>query len=200
MGVVLNDVGDLLPDMPQSSQTDPRSDMLWRVVNYSCHTCLDSRIALVKSEPAWCDRCTNFVFPNEVANAQLWNKLTDRISKNKFINIQVLRTARALVKATPQNPVSGRVLQVHLGATERIVKGFIELLRADWQLPIGSRREEPHGYFWISTPEDFDEWFKTYRSQALKELKTAYHLMKSNYPALAGQLPLNLRAVLEEEQ
>jgi biotin operon repressor len=193
-------LSDLLPEMPESGLDDPRSDALWQAVNYTCRHCLDSRIAFHNSAPAWCDRCTHLVFANEVANAQLCAKFTDRVAARKLVNLQVLKTARALVKATPERPVTGRVLQAHLGVSERAVKGFVELLRCDWQLPIGSSREEPHGYYWISTPEQFDRWFQTFSAQAMAELKTAYRLMKSNYPELAGQLPLHFRAALEEEQ
>jgi|GEM_PF-3572345 len=49
----------------------------------------------------------------------------------------------------------------------REVKSIVAALRTDHHMPIGARREEPAGYFWIVDAADREAAVTTYRAQIL---------------------------------
>jgi hypothetical protein len=83
------------------------------------------------------------------------------------------------------------VLRAHLGINEREFKKFAETIRSDWRLPLISRREKGGGYWYAESAAEFNNWFRTMRGQAVRELATAYGMLRANYPELAGQHTLD---------
>jgi biotin operon repressor len=161
---------------------------LWAVTYYNCALCFDSKLIISDHRLALCERCGPTDYQYEAACQRLLEVALDRQERGSLINPLIFDAARALVRTSAARPLPGPVLQKFLGASEREVKGVIEALRADWLLPIGSSRKAPAGYFWITTPAEFEAWFRPYQSQALQSLKTGYAMMKANYPELAGQI------------
>jgi hypothetical protein len=122
-----------------------------------------------------------------------------RVEKKKAVEPHVLNVARLLIHATVETPISNFTLQGYLRSTEREIKAAVRELRREWQLPIGSSRKPPTGYFWIETAAAFIEWSRVYRSQAIDELVTLYKLQRSNFPELAGQQSLHFIQQIEAE-
>jgi hypothetical protein len=157
----------------------------------ACDRCLDTGIALDKAgHPIRCDAHDDAFEFSEAAvrlSARLWLRLDQR----KPVDARTVRIARLLTHATFDCPLQGKVLRSYFDMNERDVKGIIEELRAEWVLPIGSRRMPPYGYYWITSPEEFKDWLRTMRGQAMSELSTSYRLYRACYPELAGQEALD---------
>jgi hypothetical protein len=109
------------------------------------------------------------------------------MDQGKKVAAHVFFIARLLAHATFESPLPGKALLRHFSLNARTLKGVIETLRDEWQLPIGARRRPPYGYYWINEPRQFEDWFATIRAQAISELTVAYRLFKIYYPELAGQ-------------
>ena len=125
------------------------------------------------------------------AAQRLLENVQSRIERNQEVRPQTLLTARLLIHSTVAEPVSGISLQGQLRCSERDVKAITQELRREWLLPIGSSRRPPHGYYWMHSAEDFLNWSRVYRSQAIEELVTLYKLQRANFAELAGQQPLD---------
>lgn len=107
-----------------------------------------------------------------------------------------LFVASLLLRSTSAQPVPlarvRRLAQDSLDRkiSERTVKGTIRTLRRDHKFPILARRSKPFGYWWCSSTDEMEEFVKSFKSQALDELKTISEIVKHNHPQLAGQLSL----------
>lgn len=161
---------------------------------FVCPDCYDSSWAYTDKRVYRC--CVDY---SDYAFAQILRQFTNALAMKivgprysvENLDLKAFDCARALVRATALRPVRNTTLGMFLGVNERQVKDTIKTLRDDWKLPIGSLREPPYGYYWISTPEEFLAWFEPMRSQAFSELRTAYRLMRAHYPQLAGQFTFN---------
>lgn len=158
-------------------------NLLKMLISYSCELCYDSTIKIEHGQPVFCECGAQ---AND-AIIKLTAKITERKDAGKFINQQVIETACCLVLTTPETPVSLTALMQELNTTERPIKGFIESLRKEWRLPIGSSRNHPTGYYWISTPEQMKHWLNEFLAQPKQEFQTAYRVVNANFPELAGQ-------------
>ena len=157
----------------------------------ACDKCLDTGIALDKDgHPIRCD-LHDATFEFSEAAARLSTRLWLMADKRKTVEARTLRIARLLTHATFDCPLQGKVLRSYFDMSEREVKSVVEELRAEWVLPIGSRRMPPYGYYWITSPEEFKDWLRTMRGQAMSELSTSYGLYRACYPELAGQEALD---------
>lgn len=111
--------------------------------------------------------------------------------------------AALLLNATQQQPLKLSEIRAEvergLGMTlsEREGKRVIRSLRRIHALPILASRKPPQGYWWCSNVAEMDAFIKYFRGVALDELATLAKIVRSNYPALAGQLHLEM---LEEEE
>lgn len=76
--------------------------------------------------------------------------------------------------------------------SERLVKDTIRSLRRDHNFPILARRTQPAGYWWCKDACEMEMFIESFRSQALDELRTLSRVVRSNYPALVGQLKLEI--------
>lgn len=76
---------------------------------------------------------------------------------------------------------------------ERSIKGVVAQLRDEFKMPIGARREQPSGYFWIVTEADQEEATRAYRAQVLSMCRTLRILDSPRRRSeLAGQVELEL--------
>lgn len=172
----------------------PPPNPVVEIVNSACRKCLDTGVALDRAgHPIRCDAHAN-AFEFSEAAVRLSVRLWLMVSQQKAVDARTVRIARLLAHATFDRPLQGKLLRSHFDMTERDLKGVIETLRAEWVLPIGSRRVPPYGYYWIDSPEEFKDWLRTMRSQAMRELSTAYRLYRDVYPELAGQESLDFAA------
>lgn len=161
------------------------------IASAACSNCLDTGIALDKAgHPVRCD-AHDASFEFSEAAVRLSVRLWLMVDKQKTVDARTVRIARLLTHATFDRPLQGKLLRAHFDMAERDLKGVVEELRAEWGLPIGSRRMPPYGYYWIATSEEFKDWPRTMRGQAMRELSTTYRLYHACYPELAGQESLD---------
>lgn len=105
---------------------------------------------------------------------------------------------------TAENPVCrDRLITNHFDFAQndklRLFHRSIELLRANWLLPVASRKMAPAGY-WISVDcEDFSEWVGRAKSAPFTQLSTIYRLAKANFPIFAQQLELEFISDLKTD-
>ena len=119
---------------------------------------------------------------------------------SKFVDEQALLAAKILIRATIEQPISNAVLQGQLRATEREVKAAVRTLRREWELPIGSSRQPPSGYYWMLAAAEFIEWGRAFPlQQAIDELVTYYRMQRANYAELAGQTTLQFTEQVHQE-
>jgi biotin operon repressor len=158
-----------------------------------CSWCWDSTISITPTSLERCclERCST------PATNKFFECVSIRTEKKMEIDPRILNTARAIVTARTDQPISGYTLQALLRETERGVKKFIETLRKEWVLPIGSTREL--GYYWMLTAKDFLDWSRAYRAQAITSLATLYKMQRVNFPELAGQESLDFIQQVESE-
>lgn len=170
--------------MQQAKSSISQENWLQRLLCYQCDACLDTNLVIRQGQITQCDQ--HALRPNATAD-QLLLVVNDRLAAEKLVNYQVFETARALVHSSISRPVPLFCLQNHLQVTDRAVKGFIESLRREWLLPIGSSKE-PGGYYWIRSAAEMTAWLTAFLSQPKSEFRTAYKMVNANFPELAGQL------------
>lgn len=164
-------------------------DLIANIIASACSECLTTGIAIENKALRRCSRCEEAQFTE--AAVRLSVRLWWMKDQGKPVDLKAVKLARLLTLATFTLPFSGKLLRRHFGLTPRSLKDLVEHLRADWVLPIGAHRQPPYGYYWIASPEEFKHWMRTMRSQAMRELSTAYRLYRNVYPELAGQEALD---------
>ena len=167
----------------------------------ACAACYDTTVALTLLGPLPCSPCVARVrlsFGGTKLAEFVWRR-TKGEQVGKPIDSDTLEVARILVHATSDFPFTGPVLRAHLGINERDLKQFVETIRSDWRLPLISRREKGGGYWYAETAQQFNDWFRTMRGQAIRELSTAYGMQRANYPELAGQDSLEFIRTFTQE-
>lgn len=151
-----------------------------------CRACLDTGITLPPNyELGACAVCHTATQTR--AGSMLWDRFVYREVANKSLVPMTIAIGRVLTHYRSEMPCPREALEGYFDLSERMVKKRIEELRKEWLLPIGSRKDEPHGYWFISTAAEFLEWHRRYRAQAMTEITTGYAVMRANFPELAGQ-------------
>lgn len=90
-------------------------------------------------------------------------------------------------------PVSIAALGINTGLSERTIKGIIEKLRVNHRMPIGARRDEKPGYFWIVDQMDQEIACIPFRNQVLTMFKTLRVLdSPKRVRELLGQLQMEV--------
>ena len=127
-------------------------------------------------------------------------KLIERATRSlAFRELPILtlpfEVARTLSYSTSSEPCDREyLLNKHFGwqSASRLRKFHyvIEELRSGWLLPIGSRKEEPFGYWIITDEADFKDWFERTRSAPIKQLSTIHKVARANFPIFAEQIEL----------
>jgi hypothetical protein len=162
--------------------------------NFRCGGCLDSGVILSLIGPQHCKQCQSSLSP---ISSRLYGAVSLLHLKGKKIDDAMFALASALVSANAERPILGEALASLVGAEGdptlqlRFVKRLAQRLRKEWHLPVCGRRETPFGYFIAANAEEFLDWMRTTRAQAISELATAYHLFTANFPELAGQQSLD---------
>ena len=159
-----------------------------------CPECWDSTIAITPQGLVRCCLAKGNISP---AAEKLADFVWLSVEKKVEIDPRVLNTARAIVTATVEQPISGFTLQALLRESPRNVKAAIETLRKEWLLPIGSTRQS--GYYWMRTAKDFLDWSRAYRAQAITSLATLYRMQRKNFPELSGQESIQFIQQIESE-
>lgn len=82
-------------------------------------------------------------------------------------------------------------------ARQRKFHALIEDLRKIWLLPVGSRKEQPSGYWIITELPDFKEWYARATAAPVTQLTTLHRLAKHNFPIFAEQIELDFFGNIE---
>lgn len=110
-------------------------------------------------------------------------------------NSHAFDVAKTLTGYTTAEPCPRDVLlDTHFTWTSSRLRKFhhaIEELRSIWLLPVGSRKEEPSGYWIITDVDDFAAWADRYRSAPITQLSTLHRVARANFPLYAEQLELD---------
>lgn len=130
--------------------------------------------------------------PNEAA--KMIDRAVDHLMIRKIvIEPQHFEIAKLLSRYTTEKPFSSaHLLDSHLVLPLRSFMGVIEDLRKIWLLPVGSRKCGPAGYWIITDEKDFAEWVERAKAAPITQLTTIYDVAKRNFPALTGQLELDI--------
>ena len=73
----------------------------------------------------------------------------------------------------------------------RKLQSVIEQLRKIWMVPVGSRKDDPSGYWIITEAADFKIWFAHAAAAPITQLTTLHRLAKHNFPLFAEQMELD---------
>ena len=149
------------------------------VTHFECAPCHDTGLALCSDDSITICHCLAADM-NQCFRNLLFFSAPKELSRTDSFPRE-FNCARAIGLATTKQPVRGTSLRMLMGGGEREAKDTNQTPGDD------SLRVPPYGYYWISSPEEFLQWFNPMRSQALSELSTAYHLAKRYYPELCGQ-------------
>lgn len=164
-----------------------------------CPLCWDTSVVLTaEGKFERCERCVRASVDFSPEATTLAACLWRRVEKKQYVDHKIFAFARALVHATRETTVSRSTLMSLLSASERDVKNYARTLRSEWVLPVGSSRQKPSGYFWIRTAEEFFEWSRAFRNQALDQLVTE-HRLRQLFPALAGQSSFDFVSDLQRQ-
>lgn len=166
----------------------------------TCNRCLDLGIYIGPSSNAF-EPCPNIVLGNEHAEpSPVAQIIQDAVMRQQIpADTHLFEIVRTLAMYTTEEPCPGdELIDRHFAYSDgsheskrRKLSRSIERLRVDWVLPVGSRKDQPSGY-WIMTDQvDFESWLDEALSQPKKTIRTAYRLAKRYFPVFAGQLELS---------
>lgn len=110
------------------------------------------------------------------------------------------RVARALTRFQSDRPCTRQQLidrYFDWAGSQKLrhLHACIERLRGEWLLPIGSRKSEPYGYWFITDEADFKRWVAAYKSAPIRQLSTAHAVAKAFFPEVAVQLAFEFAEV-----
>lgn len=94
-------------------------------------------------------------------------------------NDTLTETLVELVEMLPEgaeHPVNVQTIATRLNTNKRSVTAWVAFLINHWDVPIGSRRNSPSGYYLITNDEERNETIAPLTAQALEELKRAEKL------------------------
>lgn len=85
-------------------------------------------------------------------------------------------------------PISLAEIRQRTGLNDREIKGVVQALADEHELPIGARRGKPNGYYYCRTADDREAAARPLIRQAVRELHRARRLtMKKTIRELLGQ-------------
>jgi len=115
------------------------------------------------------------------------------------------RLARSLALKASSNDPANRddLIKQHFewarSTKLRMLAHHIEELRGLWLLPVGSRKQVPHGYWIITDERDFKEWVTRSMAAPIRQLTTIHACARANFPVFAEQLELNFWTDMREQ-
>lgn len=177
----------------------------------ACSRCFDTGIWLTPLNSI--SVCPNLLLGNSHAGphpaANMLRRATSRLSENGFyFHAQSFDVARILTLYSSAFPCSRTLLLETMFGETNMTEGhklrkfhsIIEELRRVWLLPIGSRKNDPSGYWVITGLEDFKAWYKRTTAAPITQLSTIHKIAKHNFPVYAEQLELEFKTDLEVKQ
>jgi hypothetical protein len=132
------------------------------------------------------------------AAAKLLRRSVDFLKQQKVpINSHLFSLAAALTGFTSQKPGErANLIRTHFGYVGdhagqiRHFHKAIEDLRRVWLLPVGSRKDQPAGYWIITDIKDFADWVTRSKAAPITQLSTIHKVAKRNFPIFAEQMEL----------
>lgn len=143
-----------------------------------------------------CSFCLHRPINQDLANRAL-EAFQRRLLSNQDCDALAIHALKMLVRA--EAPILGADFDNNLRIDDRTRKEIMRSLRDDWLLPVCATRQRPFGYFIAATAEQFLEWMRVTRSQAISELATAHKLFRANFPELAGQESFDFVGMVSSE-
>jgi hypothetical protein len=135
---------------------------------------------------------------NDFAVKALKRSIESQRTRGAAIDGILFATAQILLTHSREQPIKRTELEQQIlrnfpDATigknpERTVQGWIETLRKEWVLPVGSSKSEPAGYFFMRDADDLEKWRREASSAPITALATIYRVVKNYLPLFAGQL------------
>lgn len=171
----------------------------------ACPKCFDTNIWLTPENLV--RQCPMIPGGHRAPNsaAQMVKRAARRLNELElWVNQSCFDLARILTHYSTGKPCSRQSLFEHFfdgNHTEsyklRKFHSWIEELRTVWLLPVGSRKDEPSGYWIISDLEDCKNWLRHANAAPIKQLSTNWKVAKNNFPKLAGQKEFEFMNYLE---
>ena len=133
------------------------------------------------------------------AAAKLAARAIEIMQRNgQYIDCRQFDLVRELSEYTSENPcdrkkiLSDRFSYLPMSEANQLRRFHycIEELRREWLLPVGSRKEEPSGYWIITDQADFEKWVRRTKSAPITQLSTIHKVAKRNFPIFAEQMEL----------
>lgn len=175
-----------------------------------CPMCWNSGLKMTPAKTIQCCPALQIKSDSHPVNysAKSIHRATEWLNE-RFIAMNELQfdLARILSNFTATSPVKCRDLeQYFLGFTaldsesrRRKILKSIHDLKDGWQLPVGSSRKPPEGFWLISTLEDFKRQVIVDKSQPITSLSLIHKVARRNFPIFAEQLELDFFGNVEKE-
>lgn len=123
--------------------------------------------------------------------------------EGQTIDPHLFEIAKILSRSTTDRPCRrDRLVDANFNYSKNPLRAFhktIERLRGEWLLPVGSRKEEPSGYWIITEMSDFSEWLKRSKSAPITQLSNIFRVAKRNFPVFAEQMELEFWSDVSSE-
>lgn len=167
----------------------------------ACDRCFDT--GLWRKPSGEIDICPNIMMNNHNdepnPSAFVLRRAVERLKgMNVFINSYPFELARILTHYSSENPCRREDLCDFFFATtnftnaeqNRKIAKMVEELRKIWLLPVGSRKEEPSGYWIITELADYKLWVERAKAAPITQLSTIHKNARHNFPHFAEQMEI----------
>lgn len=163
----------------------------------TCWVCFDTRLWIMPNgRLGRCHRLESGAPHNACSrSAEILYRAAMRLREpsGRSINALAFSVAVRLAQFTSARPCPrDQILEMFFTYSARNrLRNFhavIEELRRVWLLPVGSRKEEPAGYWIITDEADFALWVERSRSAPVTQLTTIHRVARANFPVFAEQL------------
>lgn len=171
------------------------------VASRTCDRCFDTGIWLTpKNRVEVCPRI-QIGAPHSEPNpaAFIVRRAALRIAAMElWINPQTFDLARLLSNFSSGDPCPrSEIFETFYGDTNlsypnqlRKFHSLVEEMRRVWLLPVGSRKDEPSGYWIITDLDDFKTWIGRVKAAPITQLSTIHKVARHNFPHFAEQMEL----------
>lgn len=170
----------------------------------TCSICFETNLVMFGGPPP--RPCPGHEPLPETAAVRIFRETVERlVAKNAAVTQQLFEVGRFLTLFDTDNPCPRTTLERQFcgmdvpSNNERRVKKWIEELRREWLLPIGSHKHAGGGYYFITDPADFLRWQKENLAGALTAIQTNYRVFKHNFREMAGQGAFDFNAHLQDD-
>lgn len=162
-----------------------------------CFECMDMGFVVSKDgEFSWCWRGRAGAEHNKQSPAAfVLQRAVEQLRIAKLpVEPHVFHVARHIAAGTSAEPIRReKLIEGNFGYSKSPLRMFhkvVEILRAEWLLPVGSRKAAPAGYWICTDQKDFAEWVERTKAAPITQLTTIHRVAKRNFPLFAEQLEL----------